>query len=216
MKRKLLLICLLVFGVLSAQAQRKPKGKDNKAFRTYTEDGETYGEVILDAVDITAKRPSARQLKKGKRVLRRYTKLRWNVHKVYPYAVKASQILLETNRELAALPPGTKRKKFIKEKEKSLFGKYEKDIRNMTRSQGKILVKLIDRETGTTTYSLIKDFKSGASAVFWQSIGLIFGISLKSEYNSDKEDDAMIEAIVQDLESGGYNIVYRKRAFQLQ
>ena len=181
-------------------------------FRVYTYEGETYMAGELEAIDITAPRPSARQLRRGRKRLARFTRLRYNVHKVYPYAVKVAGILEEVDMVIQNIPTEEERKAFIKSKESDLFGEYEDDVRQMTRSQGRVLVKLVSRETGRSTFDLIRDNKSGASAVFWQSIGLIFGINLKTAY--DQEEDEMIEQIVQDLERGGYNIAYKQYNFQ--
>jgi len=187
---------------------------EGRRFIVYEVDGETYMDGTLEGVDIVAKRPSKARLKRGRRRLAKFTRLRWNVHKVYPYAVKVSEILDEINRELEGITDPKARKAYLKSKETSLFGAYEDDLRRMSRSQGKVLVKLVYRETGTSTFHLIKEMKSGVTAVFWQSIGLLFGINLKMEY--DQEEDAMIEEIVQELERGGYNICYKQYAYVLR
>lgn len=167
----------------------------------------------MDLVLITAKRPSERELRKGRKRIKKLTRLRWNVHKVYPYALKVADILEGVEDTLQLYVSRTERKEYLKTREKSLFGEYENDLRKMSRSQGKVLVKLISRETGTSSFDLIKNYKNGASAFLWQSIGLIFGISLKVEYEPVEEE--MIEWFVQDLERGGYNIAYKKYAYVL-
>lgn len=188
-----------------------------RRFKVFTYQGTTYMTGTLKSIDITANPPSARQLRRGKRRLARFTRLRYNVHKVYPYAVKVGDIMLQVQQKLDSLPDERARKEYLKSTERSLFGAYEDDIRKMSRSQGKVLIKLVYRQTGQSTYELIKDNKSGASAFFWQSIGLIFGINLKSVFNpEEEEDDAMINYIVQELERGGYNIVYRKYNYRLE
>jgi hypothetical protein len=171
----------------------------------------------LEDIDITAQKPSKRQLRRGKKRLAQFTRLRWNVHKVYPYAVRVAEIMTEVETHVASLPSEDARKEYLKSQEASLFGSYEDDLRRMTRSQGKVLIKLVYRETGASTFELIKETKSGASAVFWQSIGLIFGINLKQAFDVESdEEDAMINQIVQDLEVGGYNIAYRRYNYQLE
>ncbi|MEL6627666.1 MAG: DUF4294 domain-containing protein [Bacteroidota bacterium] len=182
-------------------------------FKVYTYEGKTFMSGRLDTIDIARDKPSKRELRRGQKRLRRYTRLRYNVHKVYPYAQKLSEMIEEVAREMEALETEQAKRDYVKTKEASLFGEYEDDIRKMTRSQGKVLVKLVYRETGTSTFHLIKDHKSGASAMFWQSIGVIFGINLKQEY--DPEEEAMIEALVTELERGGYNIAYRKYNYSL-
>ncbi|MCI4668013.1 MAG: DUF4294 domain-containing protein [Bacteroidia bacterium] len=205
-------LLLIVFGG-TLHAQTDYTKERSKTFYTYEVEGVTYMTGKLDTILITQDSPSQRDLKRGKRKLRKFSKLRRDVHKTYPYAHRVSQILLEIQAEMDQIESEKELKEYIKEKEKSLFGKYEKDIRKMTRNQGKILVKLVFRETGSSMFELIKSNKSGASAVFWQSVGLIFGINLKTAY--DPETEEMIEYLVRDLERGGYNVVYRKYNFQL-
>ncbi|WNJ17240.1 DUF4294 domain-containing protein [Pontibacter sp. G13] len=208
----LLSIFLICFQMLWAQ-QENPESEDLR-FKVYTYEGVTFMDGQLDSINILDRKPTDRQIRKGRKRLAKFTRLRYNIHKVYPYALKVSEVLQEIDQELAELPEDTKRRKYVKSKEQALFSKYEKDLRKMTRSQGKVLVKLVCRQTGKTTYELIKENKNGASAFFWQSIGLLFGINLKSDY--DDEEDEMIEDIVAELEGGGWNIVYRAYDYRLE
>ncbi|MBP5589974.1 MAG: DUF4294 domain-containing protein, partial [Bacteroidales bacterium] len=84
---------------------------------------------------------------------------------------------------------------------KSIFKEFEGDVRKMTVSQGQILIKLIDRETQNTSYQLIKEYRGGLSAAFWQGVAKLFGTNLKATYDTYGED-SLIELIVQDIESG--------------
>lgn len=207
------IILLAAFSLLFAhfiyaqenQDPEKPKAEDR--FRAF----EWYGEMImvgsLDPINIVDSYPTKAQMRRGKRKIAKFTKLRWNIHKTYPYAVKVGEVMADANEHLASIDDKKERKKYLKTREEELFGRYEKDLRKMTRSQGKMLVKLISRQTGASTYHLIKDTKSGASAFFWQTVGRLFGINLKTEY--DAEENMMIEAVVGELERGGYNIAYR-------
>ncbi len=130
-----------------------------------------------------------------------YTRLMYNVKKVYPYAKMVNVIYSEIETEIANADSKKDVKKYIKEKEKELFDKFEKDLRNMTYSQGRILIKLVDRETGTTTYEVVKELKGSVSAFVWQSVALLFDSNLKLEYNPD-EEDKMIEEIIAMIENG--------------
>ncbi|MCB0854965.1 MAG: DUF4294 domain-containing protein [Bacteroidetes bacterium] len=213
-KNWLLVSIFMLTGYFTLAQVGENDGVDRR-FRVYTYKGETFMIGEIEGIDITAKMPSKQQIRRGKKRLAKFTRLRWNVHKVYPYAVKVSDILNEVEKEMALLPDSITRRDYIKSKEKSLFGSYENDLRQMTRSQGRVLVKLVHRQTGQSTFELIKDTKSGASAVFWQSIGLLFGINLKTEFDFDADEDAMIEAVVNELERGGYNIAYRSYNYRL-
>lgn len=142
-----------------------------------------------------------RQKFKSKRVERRYWRLANKVKKVYPYAKKAGELLGKYEADyLAESDPKIKRK-YIKQAERELFGEYGPQLKKLTISEGRILIKLIDRETGHTSFHLIKDLKGGVPAFFWQGIARLFGNDLKDEYDPDIED-RMIEEIIFFIESG--------------
>ncbi len=138
---------------------------------------------------------------KNKRSKRRYGKLVRNVQKVLPYARSAGQKVNEINKHLASLTDEKEKKQFLKEAEKELFDEFEEPLKRLTFSQGRLLIKLINRETGGTTYELIKHFKGGVSAFFWQGVARLFGSNLKAEYHADSEDK-MIEHIIQLIDNG--------------
>lgn len=206
-----LIASLVLFGQLSLYGQERPEPEDR--FKAYMYEGEIIMYGSLDPIDIVDAFPTKKQLRRGKRRIAKFTKLRWNIHKTYPYAVKVGEVMADANEQLAGIYDKKERKKYLKEREAELFDKYEQDLRKMTRSQGKVLVKLISRQTGNSTYSLIRDTKSGASAFLWQTVGKLFGINLKDDY--DPEEDLMIEAVVHELERGGYNIAYRSYNYEL-
>lgn len=132
---------------------------------------------------------------------RKYTRLMLNVKKAYPFALIARDELRIMNDSLQHIKGEKKRKNFIKEYEKDMFVRYESELRKLTFSQGKILIKLVYREIGNTSYNLVKEYRGDFSAVFWQGIARIFGSNLKSTYDPLGED-AEIEQIVQMIEAG--------------
>ncbi len=138
---------------------------------------------------------------KNNRERRRYTRLMMNVKKAYPFALIARDELRILNDSLQYIHGDKKRKKYIKDYEKQMFAKYEDDLRKLTFSQGRILLKLVYREIGNTSYNLVKDYRGDISAVFWQGIARLFGSNLKSTYDP-KGEDADIEYIVQLIEAG--------------
>ncbi len=138
---------------------------------------------------------------KSPRAMRQYTLLEYRVKKVYPIAKLAGIKIAEYNRVYLSFKTERERKDYVKKIEKELFATYEKEIRSMTISQGRILIKLIDRETGKSSFDIIKEFKGGFSAFFWQGIAHLFGNNLKSEYDAAKEDQ-MIEYIIWQIEMG--------------
>ncbi len=131
----------------------------------------------------------------------RYRRLVRNVKAAYPYAKTAGRILTDLDKKLHEIPTEVQRKRYVKKVEKEIRDEFEDEVKHLTISQGRILIKLIDRETGNTTYEVLQEVRGNFSAVFWQAIARIFGSSLKSEYNPEA-DDQLIEQIVLMIESG--------------
>ncbi len=137
----------------------------------------------------------------SRRMLHQYTVLEMRVLKVYPIAKVAAMKLREYNSVYSGFKSERERKEYVKRIEKDLFKEFEPQLRSMSVAQGRILIKLIDRETGQSSYEIIKEFKGGFSAFFWQGIARIFGHNLKSEYDAANED-RMIEYIVGQIDLG--------------
>lgn len=138
---------------------------------------------------------------KNKRQRRRYTRYMLKVKKVYPVAVKARELLAKYEPQYYALEEQRDRRKLMKELEKELLADHKEDLKKWSISDGKILLKLINRETDRTAFSLIKDFRGDVRAVFWQGIARIFSNNLKSGYDPD-EEDRYLEEIVTLIEAG--------------
>lgn len=137
----------------------------------------------------------------SKRQIRQYTALEMKVRKVYPMAKVAAMKVAEYNRIYNNFKSERERKAYVKVAEKELFHDFEGTIRHMTMSEGRILIKLIDRETSKTSFEIIKEFKGGFNAFFWQAVAKIFGHDLKSKYDAQNEDQ-MIEYIVMQIDLG--------------
>jgi len=161
-----------------------------------TRNGETLPEIELEEAVIKGKR-----VKGGRYYVWRYDRLVYNVKKVYPYSIVIRDMLEEVNRNLANYPDEKKRKEYLKKVEKDAFRDYEDDMRRMSITQGRILIKLVDRETQNTSYELIKQYRSGVTATFWQGIARVFGTNLKDKYDPDGED-YIIELILHEIEMG--------------
>lgn len=144
----------------------------------------------------------------GKRDLKKYYRLVYNFNKVYPYALLAKDMESQAERHITknGLKRG-KKEKYVNRLQKELLDAYEKPLRNMTISQGKLLIKLVDREIGKSSYSIIKDYKSGISAGFWQGIAKVFGQNLKSHYDPNGED-RMTEYLVEKWQRGEFDALY--------
>lgn len=158
--------------------------------------GDTIALVNLPTIDIiAAMSPTAAQK------FNQYYKLRRDVLKAYPYAKLAGKKLKEINDNLGHLQTDKEKRRYIKETEKELKEQFEKDLKNLTITQGKILIKLIDRETGNTSYSLVKELRGGFQAFLWQGVARLFSSNLKSEYDPLGQDQ-LIEGIVKGIENG--------------
>ena len=126
-----------------------------------------------------------------------YYRLRKRTIKVYPYAKIASERLTVLNERLLNIRRKRAKKRYIKRVERYLEGEFKDELKRLTRSEGRILVKLIHRETGQTTHGLIKKLRSGWRAFVYQTTAKLFDIDLKTTYNpTDIEEDAMIEGIL--------------------
>lgn len=145
---------------------------------------------------------------KNKRQARKYGRLKRYVVKVYPYAEVAGEMLRYFDDTLKTIKTEAKRKRYLKRVEQELKNEFEGELKKLTIMQGILLIKLIDRETGNTSYDLIKELRGSFSAFIWQSLARLFGSNLKLEYDPDGEDK-LVEEIVLQIEYG--LIPYEKR-----
>jgi len=159
------------------------------------------GEDTLPLINLQEVRTFPRPRFKNRREYRRYSRYVMNVKKVYPYAKYAAQLLTRMEHHLDSLPAESEKKVYIKQVEKSLRKRYEDDIWNMTFSQGKILIKLIDRETGLTSYEIIDMMKGSFNAIFWQTVARLFGANLKTKFDPQGKD-RLLNQIVLMIEYG--------------
>ena len=123
------------------------------------------------------------------------------VRKVYPYAKTASELLRKYEPEYNKLTTQREKRKYIKKVEDELMAKYKDELKKLTISEGRILIKLVDRETSKTMFTLVKDFRGDFAAFFWQSLARLFGNNLKDEYDPYGED-RLTEEIVRMIEMG--------------
>jgi hypothetical protein len=144
---------------------------------------------------------------KNKKSKKKYTRLEKNVRKVYPYAIKISDMLIDYSTIMDSLEQYSwlikyKKKRDIFSKiEDELISEYGYTIKKLRKSQGRILIRLVDRETSKTSFDIIKDFRNVLSAGFWQLTAKIFGHNLRSAYNPNKGEDRMIEYIINRIEN---------------
>ncbi|MBC8344331.1 MAG: DUF4294 domain-containing protein [Bacteroidetes bacterium] len=176
--QKVFFISFLIFLNISARAQKY------QVLPAVIENGDTVAYIQLAEFKV-----SARMSPRMRRWYNRNDKLIRNIRIVMPYAKIASARLMDIDRSLVGIEDEKLRKKYYKIQEQKLIDEFEIDIRKMTFSQGKLLIKLIDRETGKTSYSIIHEYRSGLTAAFWQGLARIFGYNLKVNYNAAKEPE---------------------------
>ena len=141
-----------------------------------------------------------------KKSKKRYYRLERDVRKVYPYAKKTSELLVEYSSIIDSLEQYSgiiryyKKRQIFSKIEDELLLNYGHSLKKLKRRQGRILIRLIDRETGRTSYNIIKDFRNVFSAGFWQLTARLFGHDLRSVYNENKGQDVFIEHIIKKIE----------------
>ncbi len=188
------LVYILLFALLTNFVYSQEKGSIITRARII--DGDTVPYFTLPVVTIFS------PLKfKNKRHAKRFSKLVRNVKRVYPYAKLTGIKMNEYSEILSKAKNDKERRKLMRKAEEELKAEFEKEIRRMNFSQGKILIKLIDRETGMISYKIVRELRGRLIASFWQSVGKVFGYNLKSKYDP-KGKDRDIERIVIMIEAG--------------
>jgi hypothetical protein len=140
-----------------------------------------------------------------------WTRLRNAVYVTYPYARIAGATINDINVNLANVKTKIERKAYIKSREKELRKQFEEPLTNLSVYQGKILMKLINRQTGNNCYEIIKEYKGGLNARFYQTIAWFIGGNLKQDWDLAKnKQDRQIEAIVKEIDGSWYNNPWRK------
>ena len=190
-------------GVQAIWKNYVPHKEENNILRYVVVDGDTLYVDNIRPAKVYSKLPR----QKGKD-WRKYYRLVHNFSKAYPYALVARKLVQRADSTIAADKlKRVKRDKYINTIQKELFEVFESQMRNMTVSQGALLMKLIDREVGKSSYNIIKDYKNGMAAGFWQGIAKIFGTDLKKPYDPEGED-ALTEELVKIWEAGDFQAFY--------
>lgn len=131
----------------------------------------------------------------------KYYTLEQNVKIVYPYAIMAEATFQQCEETIRNMPSESDRKHYVKQVEKQLMKQYADELKNLDVDQGRLLIKLIDRQTGQTSYALVKELRGSFSAFMWQTVASIFGNNLKKTYDPQGEDK-QIESIINLIEVG--------------
>lgn len=167
---------------------------EGKLLPTITINNIEYPVASLPNVTIISKREFTDQVSQY-----RFNQLKRNLLVVYPYAVKAAAIYNELNEALSEKNKRKDQRKYIKQKQDELEKEFTEPLKNLTTTQGELLVKLISRYTGKSVYDLIADYKNPMSAFLWNGAGKMWGYHLKEVYNPDENKD--IEIIMRSIEN---------------
>lgn len=200
---KLKFTAFFCFGFLCLFSQNEvivPSEKPKVLYKVWAEiyHGDTIASIWMPEVLIVADYSY-----KTKKQYEAWTRTKYNVKKVYPYAILAAAKLKEYDLILSKLPSERAKKAYVKIIEKELKADFENDLKNLSMTQGKILLKLIDRETGSTSFEIVKQMRGNFQAFMWQSVARIFGSNMKTEYDPEGED-IMIERAIQLIEAGKF------------
>ena len=177
-------------------------GKGNSGYLSYrVMDGDTVYFDTINPVWIFARKQA--------KDWRQYYKLVYNFARVYPYAEASGRLQEIVDSTIAANHYGRMKKdRYMNEVQNMLFKDFEGALHKMTISQGAVLLKLIDRETGQSSYSIIRDYKNGIAAGFWQGIAKFFDNDLKSQYDPEGADKDL-EQLVIAWQDGTFPALYR-------
>ena len=177
-----------ILGVFSAVAQEDTAEKLRDSIAPY----ETV--INLEDVFVFGNQPVFRNEEQRKK----YELLKYRVKKVYPYAKLAADKLYQIERTLDTLPNNRQKKRYTKKVQEEAEARFTDELKKLSRSQGKILIKLIYRQTGDSAYDLVKNLRSGWRAFWYNNTAWFYDLSLKSVYNPlEVEEDCWIEDILQ-------------------
>jgi hypothetical protein len=192
-KKNIILLFVLVLTFCQAEAQRGPN--DTIRVSAYIDEhGDTIPQGWLEPFEIYGKMSD-----KMRKAWAEWTRLRNAVYVTYPYAKAAGKVMNEINAKLVNVADKKQRKAIIKAREKDLKREFGDKLTNLSVYQGKVLMKLIFRETGNNCYEIISEYKGSFTAAMWQTVALVFGSNLRQNYDANNGDKAM-EMIVRDVE----------------
>ena len=174
--------------------QKVFKGK----YHFVSEEGDTLLMLVMNNITILP------PLKfKNKKQEQFYWRTVRDVKRTLPYAKLICETLIETYEYIETFPTQKEREKHLKEMEGAVFEQYKPVLKKFTKSQAKMLVKLIKRETNQSSYNILKAFLGSFRATFWQGFGRLFGVNLKGNYDPDKDkNDAIVERVCIMVEQG--------------
>lgn len=194
--KRIIIVILFIISCNAVKAQDTLAVIGDNVLYGLVVDGDTILVSTIEEVYILPMRKF-----KSNRDLRKYRRLVRNVKKVYPYAKLAKSKYDEVSINLAKIDSEKQKKEYMNQVEQEIKDEFEGKLKKLTISQGRILIKLIDREIGETSYDLLKELKGKFSAFFWQTFARLFGNNLKSTFDAEGEDQLLNEIVLL-LENG--------------
>lgn len=171
------------------------KAQENTSESLYLLEGDSIPQYGISLKEVVVFQPLRF---KSREELKRYVILRRRVFRVYPYAKLAAERLTVLNERLENIESKRGRKKYLKRLEKFIYEEFEEELKKLSKSQGRILIRLVHRQTGSTTFDLVKELRTGWKAFVYQTTASLFQLSLKDQYNPEEVlEDYLIEDILQ-------------------
>lgn len=204
MKKTAIISVLLLLISVSATSQIREKPKTYLDMAVITESGDTIAMYNLHPAYVFA-----RIKFKNEKQRQAYSKLVRDVRVAYPYARKIAEGIIETYEYMQSFSTDKERQKYLEDVQKFMMSEYKPKLKKMTRAQGKILIKLIDRECNISSYAIVKALLGGFRAGVYNAFAGIFGNSLKAEYDPNGKD-ADIENIVLQIKQGSIDYYYAR------
>ncbi len=205
-----ILLCLGFFCCKNAVAQNAVTQygiNDTIMHQAVVYNGDTIESKTLENVYCYSRLTQAQSNERAK-----YNRLRNAVYVTYPYARRAGSVMNEINTKLTGITASDDRKKYIKSRETELKKEFTDPLTNLSVYQGKVLMKLINRETGNNCYEIIKEYRGGFTARLYQTVAFFFNSNLKQPYDA-ASDDALIEKFVMEVQRMyGYSDLHPPKA----
>lgn len=194
-------IMSMTFGDMAAQTAEPPE-IHMSPYKGYYHFVDMYGDTVRMTIfrDIYCYEPIKFKNRKQEEFYWRTVR---DVRKTLPYAKLAYATLIETYEYIQTIPDKKKREEHLKRLERDIFNKYKPVIKSFTKTQGKVLLKLINRETDQSGYNIVKAFLGSFRAGFWQTFGRFFGMNMRMKFEPDRnKEDAIIDRIATLIEQG--------------
>lgn len=204
MKKALTILFVLILVTKFSNAQTE---RDTIKLPQVIFNGDTMDEIILEPIEVNASRLEKVNLEEWQM---RY------LRKVYPYALRTARLNKKIDEDLKTCKTKKDKKRYLNECEKVMRAEFETSLKNLTHKQGQYLIKLINRETGITVYDLIKEYRSGWKAFWWNFAGKFFKLDMKAEYDpqgEDKEVENYIQRLQYIYHTDGTNYIIQNEQF---